>query len=137
MCDNKDKCSVVCTQFVKKRHVGIRVVATCVLQFPEKTDHHTIDNLVLSNLLCAMDVHQQQSVALFFVVLTVIVVSSALFSCMIRAISVNYRARDSSKTLMEENIRSANANHHHLLIPLNNKNCYFSDQVKWEQDIIY
>ena len=30
---------VVCTQFVKKRHVGIRVVARCVLQFPEKTDH--------------------------------------------------------------------------------------------------
>ena len=81
-----------------------------------------------------MDVEQQQSVALFFVVLTVIVVSSALFSCMIRAISVNYRARDPSKTFMEENLQlQANAN---LLIPLN-KSCYFSDQVKWKQDMIY
>ena len=77
----------------------------------------------------------QRNVALFFVVLTVVVVSSALFSCMVRAISVNYSNQDSTREhdLMEE----TNSDKEVMIWAKSCKETYFSEQIKWKQDILY
>ena len=80
----------------------------------------------------------QRNVALFFVVLTVVVVSSALFSCMVRAISVNYSNKDSTRNVTEQDLMEEPYSDKEVMIWAKScKETYFSEQIKWKQDILY